>query len=354
MTDRNRKPTAFRLDDVDVVVAEDYDEAKTANKDLAMIVAEADETDAQRRPVIRRSGWNWGAMFVTALGGLVSLAVGIAVDQLIRDLFARSDWLGWLGAAFAALVVLAALAIVIRELVGVMRLRRIDQLRSRAEASAEADDRSMAALLLNDVAALYRDRADMARARAAIAEHRGEIIDGRDLIILAERDLMRPLDAEARRMVTESAKRVSVVTAVSPRALVDLMFVLAESLRLIRRISTLYGGRPGGFGFFRLTRQVISHLAVTGAIAIGDSLIHELVGQGLAAKLSARLGEGVVNGLLTARIGIAAIDVCRPLPFLSETRPKISDVFGELVKSTGSGNSSKSGKKAEQAGIEKE
>jgi uncharacterized membrane protein YcjF (UPF0283 family) len=28
-----------------------------------------------------------------------------------------------------------------------------------------------------------------------------------------------------------------------------------------------------------------------------------------------RLGEGVINGLLTARIGIAAMDLCRPLAF---------------------------------------
>lgn len=347
MTGRNRKPAAFRLDDADVVVAETVERPEPGHDDLAVILAETDEADAGRRPVIRRRGWSWGTIFIAALGGLVSLAAGIAVDQLIRDLFARSDWLGWLGAALAALVVLAALAIVVRELVGVMRLRRIDQLRGHAEEAVNADDRRLANLLLKDVAALYRDRADMARGRAALAEHGKEIIDGGDLIMLAERDLMRPLDAEARRMVTESAKRVSVVTAVSPRALVDLMFVLAESLRLIRRVSTLYGGRPGGFGFFRLTRQVLGHLAVTGAIAIGDSLIHELVGQGLAAKLSARLGEGVVNGLLTARIGIAAIDVCRPLPFRSETRPKISDVFSELIKSTGSEKSAESGKKAQ-------
>ena len=301
-------------------------------------------TSPARRP-IRRKRWRWGAIFFTALGGLISLGIGIAIDQLISDLFSRSDWLGWIGTALAALVVLAALAIIIREMAGVMRLRRIDRLRKQAEIAAETNDRSKASSLLNEVVGLYGDRADMARGRAAVAEHRSEIIDGRDLIPLAERDLMRPLDAEARRMVTESAKRVSVVTAVSPRALVDLLFVLAESLRLIRRISSLYGGRPGGVGFLRLTRHVLSHLAVTGAIAVGDSLIHELVGRGLAAKLSARLGEGVVNGLLTARIGIAAIDICRPLPFLSETRPKISDVFGELVKLTGSENPEKSDKK---------
>ena len=129
-----------------------------------------------------------------------------------------------------------------------------------------------------------------------------------------------------------SAKRVSIVTAVSPRALIDLAFVLMENLRLIRRLSQLYGGRPGLLGFMRLTRNVLVHLATTGAIAVGDSLVQQVVGHGLAARLSARLGEGVVNGLLTTRIGIAAIDVCRPMPFGAQKRPKISDFLGELVK----------------------
>ena len=53
-------------------------------------------------------------------------------------------------------------------------------------------------------------------------------------------------------------------------------------------------------------------------------------GHGIAAKLSARLGEGVVNGLLTARVGIAAIEVCRPLPFVNGRPPRLADVMAEL------------------------
>jgi putative membrane protein len=48
--------------------------------------------------------------------------------------------------------------------------------------------------------------------------------------------------------------------------------------------------------------------------------------------LSARLGEGVLNGLLTARLGIAAIDVCRPAPFIYEDRPSAGDFLADLMK----------------------
>ena len=67
--------------------------------------------------------------------------------------------------------------------------------------------------------------------------------------------------------------------------------------------------------------DVLAHLAVTGSIAVGDSFVQQIVGHGLAARLSAKLGEGVVNGMMTARIGIAAMETARPLPFSAVKRP---------------------------------
>ncbi len=125
---------------------------------------------------------------------------------------------------------------------------------------------------------------------------------------------------------------MSLVTAISPRALVDVLFVLAEILRLIRRLETLYGGRPGILGFLRLTRRAISHLAIIGGMAAGESLLQQILGHGVAAKISTRLGEGVINGILTARVGIAAIDVCRPLPFVFARPPRLADIIGELTR----------------------
>ncbi|MDB5579006.1 MAG: hypothetical protein JWR80_4182, partial [Bradyrhizobium sp.] len=148
----------------------------------------------------------------------------------------------------------------------------------------------------------------------------------------AERELMTPLDQEARRLVSSAAQRVSVVTAVSPRAVIDVLFVFVAALRLIRQLARLYGARPGALGMFKLMRHVIAHLAITGGMAAGDSLIQQVLGHGIAAKLSQRLGEGVLNGLLTARLGLAAIDVTRPLPFTALPRPALADLAKDLLR----------------------
>jgi len=60
--------------------------------------------------------------------------------------------------------------------------------------------------------------------------------------------------------------------------------------------------------------------------------VQQVVGHGLASRLSARLGEGMVNGLLTARLGLLTIDQVRPLPFLELPRPALGDLAGTLVR----------------------
>jgi putative membrane protein len=178
---------------------------------------------------------------------------------------------------------------------------------------------------------MFADRPDTAHGRSELALHGGEVLDGADMVELAERELLAPLDRTATGLAVDSARRVSLVTAISPRAVVDVAFVAFETLRLVRRIAALYGGRPGTIGLLRLLGRIATHLAATGAIAAGDALLQQIVGHGLAARLSAKLGEGLLNGLLTARVGIAAIEVCRPMPFVASKRPGLSDFVAALA-----------------------
>jgi putative membrane protein len=274
--------------------------------------------------------FSFGKLAIGAFGFLLSLALGLWADQLIRDLFTRADWLGYTAITAVAIAVLALLVIVAREVAGIWRLNAVQSLKVEAEQAALQRKATAAKAVVTKLENILSHRAETAKGRAAIKATQDDIIDGPHLLDFAERELLTPIDRQARALILNASKRVSIVTAVSPRAIVDLAYVLFEVVRLVRSMAELYGGRPGSIGMMRLLRDVIAHLAVTGSIAVGDGLAQQVLGHGLASKLSARLGEGMINGLMTARIGIAAMDLCRPLPFRALKRPGISDFISDL------------------------
>jgi putative membrane protein len=331
----HRRPATFKLDDPGVVVV-DPQEASRPSRGTVHITPEADPAllpAVVEAPIVpAQRGFRWGAVFWTAIGGLILLGLGLGVTRLIEDLFARSESLGFLGLAFAFAAALAFAVVVAREAFGLARLATIEKLHLRAAAALASDDRRESRAIVQELLKLAHQNPHLARARATLQGHTNDIIDGADLVRLAERELMTPLDQEARRLISSAAQRVSIVTAVSPRALIDVLFVFAASLRLIRQLARLYGGRPGALGMIKLMRHVIAHVAITGGMAASDSLIQQVLGHGIAAKLSQRLGEGVLNGLLTARLGLAAVDVTRPLPFTALPRPALGDLAKDLLR----------------------
>jgi putative membrane protein len=328
MTETVRKPAIFSVDDPRLVIARPEEAQRPPIETIAE--APADNLPAVMTPRKRRMPW--GTLFWSALSGLVLMALGLAVTNLVEDLYARAPWLGAVGLVLALLAALALLVVMLREIVGLARLATVESLRQRAVSIIESDDREGGRALLADMLSLTKRIPRLARARARLADHGADIIDGRDLVRLAERELMSPLDIEARRLVVSASKRVSVVTAISPRAAVDMIFVLVNGLRLVRQLAVLYGGRPGALGVLRLLRQVISHLAVTGGVGMADSMVQQVIGHGIASRLSARLGEGMVNGLLTARLGLLTIDLVRPLPFHELPRPALNDLASTLLR----------------------
>jgi putative membrane protein len=336
MSERNRRPATFKLDDPHVTVIDADDEPGRLARGTIRITPEADPALLPvpiEEPIAPlRRGFRWGALFWSALAGLVLLGTGLGVVNLVEDLFARSEGFGFLGLGFAILATLALLVIVAREAFSLARLAAIEKLHRRATEALLSDDRAESRTIVQDLLRIAHGNPQLARARTALANHADDIIDGADLIRLAERELMTPLDMEARRLVSSAAQRVSIVTAVSPRALIDVLFVFAASLRLVRQLARLYGGRPGTLGLIKLMRHVIAHLAITGGMAASDGLVQQVLGHGIAAKLSQRLGEGVLNGLLTARLGLAAIDVTRPLPFTALPRPVLADLAKDLLR----------------------
>ncbi len=266
-------------------------------------------------------GWGWVGWFWSGVGGIIGLAASVAAWDFAADLLARNPVLGAIAAILLAVAAVGLVAFVLREAASMARLARVDAVRADAELALHEADRDRAVRAVTALQRLYAGRPDLAWALEDVKSRAPEMFDAPSLLEYAERTLMTSLDARAAKEAGQAARTVATVTALAPVALIDILAALAANLRMIRRIGEIYGGRAGWFGSWRLLRAVAAHLIATGVVALGDDLLGPALGGGMAARLSRRFGEGLINGALTARVGAAAIVVCRPLPFRALSRP---------------------------------
>jgi putative membrane protein len=276
-----------------------------------------------------RKGAGLGRFATWAFGALFSFVISVAAWDFVTSLLTRNTVIGAVATALLGLAVLAAVLLAGREAVAFSRLARLDGLRGQVDA-ARADLKAARGVIAA-LQRLYGGRPDLEWALAKLGERQGDILDADALLTLAETELMAPLDAAARSEVETAARQVATVTALVPMALADVATALFANLRMIRRLAEIYGGRSGMFGSLRLLRRVFGHLIATGAVALTDDLIGSVAGGGILSKLSRRFGEGVVNGALTARVGVAAMEICRPMPFAALPRPRVTAVVSRAL-----------------------
>lgn len=276
-------------------------------------------------------------VFWTVLGALLATVLSVMAWDFAAGLMARSAVLGWVVSGLGAALLLLLLLIALREAAGLARLRRVDALGRAAEAALAARDLDAARRVVARLDALYAGRDDTRWGRARLAELGADQFDAEALLQVAETELLTPLDTAAAREVEAAARQVAMVTALVPLALADVATALTANVRMIRRVAEIYGGRAGTLGGWRLTRAVMTHLLATGAVAVGDDLLGSVAGGGVLSRVSRRFGEGVVNGALTARVGVAAMEVCRPVPFGSGRRPSVSRLVRQALAGLFSG-----------------
>ncbi|MEP3299013.1 MAG: TIGR01620 family protein [Pseudoruegeria sp.] len=278
------------------------------------------------RPPSKLAKWFW-----SILGALISFVVSIAAWDFVVNLLARNPVLGGIAFGLTALFVLILLVIALREWLAFARLRRLDHIQHATSAALSSHDLAAARKVTKEVTELYKNRPELSWGLSRLADQQNEVLDADGLLGLVEHELLAPLDAVARKEIESAARQVATVTAIVPLALADVVAALTANIRMVRRIADIYGGRAGTLGSWRLMRTVIGHLVATGAVAVGDDLIGSIAGGGVLSKVSRRFGEGVINGALTARVGVAALEVCRPMAFTACKKPSVTSIIQKAL-----------------------
>lgn len=285
------------------------------------------EGDVQSILKPKKSIWK---RLLTIAGTILGVSVIAQTGQWIYDSWISSDWIALGAASAGGLIVIAGIGSVITE------WRRIYRLRQRADERDKAKE-----LLYSHAMGNGRPFCEKLAKQAGISSQHPALIRWQSALHDTHNDkevlelysqLVQPiLDKQARAEISRSAAESTLMIAVSPLAMVDMAFIGWRNIRLINRIAEIYGIELGYYSRLKLFRLVLVNIAFAGATELVREVGMDWLSQDLAARLSTRAAQGIGAGLLTARLGIKAMELCRPLPWIDDNKPKLGDFRKELI-----------------------
>jgi putative membrane protein len=272
------------------------------------------------RPLIR--------IGVAALG--VFLVGGLAVEAVdwLGAMYERSAALGTLAAALLATGLAGAGAIAWHELNSLFVLKSVETIQRRITADAAPRDSQAA---IDELVAVLARRRDCAAGLEAFQRqaqiHHAPV----EQVAILRQTVIRPLDRRAEAAIRRAAVRAFGITALSPTSLSDALFFLAVSLRMTREIAEIYGLRPTAAATVHLVRRLVREAGTLGAIDLATASLMQHLGGGAAERLSSAAAESLYAAQRMGRLGIAIMQLTRPVPFAPEELPTLSSLVGGLV-----------------------
>ncbi|MCS2609069.1 YcjF family protein [Halomonas dongshanensis] len=267
----------------------------------------------------------WGLWF-TLVGGASLGAVELATD--IPASVVGSDWMGLAWQLFGLGIITLGGATLLRELGRLSRLKRHDRLRQDLAAlpqKSHKQARTLAETLRHQLKLSRDDPHWLAFENACQQHHSGEEVQ-----TLLRHHLLGPRDREAKRLITRMSGETAILVAVSPITLVDMALVAWRSLAMVDRLCALYGLELGYASRLRLFRNVLRNMAFAGVSELATDAGVDMLSLDLAGRISARAGQGLATGLLSARLGLRAQRLCRPVAFTPEETPRLADLRQDL------------------------
>ncbi|RMI26651.1 DUF697 domain-containing protein [Pseudoroseomonas wenyumeiae] len=258
-------------------------------------------------PLEKPPSW-FGALGLLAGAGaaLVLGTFGLGLALMLRDLFAASPVLGWLGAALGAGAGGAVLLALGREWRALRRLKALDQL---------ARDLRTTPGTVAPPAALLQWAQDVGKRVPEAVPAAAQMLRATTLeeaLGLMNTALLPVLDARVKALGWQSARQVFVVTAILPSPAMDAAAMSLLGLRLMRQVAVLHGLRPGTAMLWRLLRR----LTVSAGLTAGADLVAEAgaeqVVHGLASKVVGGAAGATIAARRMLRLAGATAAACRP------------------------------------------
>ena len=269
-----------------------------------------------------KRGWLGRACLV---GVLVIAAVETGLG--LYDAFIQSSWLFILYAVVATLVVSWALKVSVTEWRKLKRLKKVEETQATGMRLLSSMQMGEADLFIDKLLAqLPRNSHSERYLQQVSVEH-----NDAEKLVLFEACVLVDRDLQAKKIGRCFAQESALLLAASPLAVLDMAIILWRNQSMINQLAKCYGIELGYWSRIKLIRGIIGNIIYAGTSEIVTDLGTQLLSVEMSGKLSARLGQGLGGGLLTARLGYQAMALCRPLEFNEQTKPKLKGIHKELL-----------------------
>lgn len=318
-----------RFESQDAFIKLPIDENDAVNHDVSeqdIDIALAGDADvfADKRHRTAKRSWSLLAKLTTfSILVLVVIETGLG----LRNAWLESPWLFAVYASVTSLVALWAGKIAYSEWRQLVRLKSVEE-------AQQAGDRLSQSMQIGEADKFLGNIISQLPAEVDCSKYFNSSRDGHndaeklilfDELVLSDRDLV------AKKIVRRFAQESALLLAASPLAVLDMAIILWRNQSMIVKIAECYGVELGYWSRIKLIRGVITNIIYAGTSEIATDLGTQLLSVEMSGKLSARLGQGLGGGLLTARLGYQAMALCRPISFKGSSRPKLSGIHRELL-----------------------
>jgi uncharacterized membrane protein YcjF (UPF0283 family) len=301
-------------------------EPTTANRQVSFTTNA--RSPAERR--FRTVGTIAFLVSLTILGILYGFHLAVA---LFAELTVFQPALGWVYALALAVMVAILATGFVRLMLRYRTLKNVTglQLMARSAFSRRLVDHVRARHSILDYLDDLQTRGDpqmkrsIEQLRTKFGQYSGEA--ARDFSLFNAL-VLEPIDRQVDARLSDCALQVAVATALATR-LFDPLIVGVQAVRVVRETATAYRGRPGFLGTLELLTRAVSAAVFAEAADLLADAASQLTGTKAAAKLGARLGEGLTNGFVMCRLGEATKRLCRPVPL---PPPDYSHSLAKLVR----------------------
>ncbi|MEZ9710253.1 YcjF family protein [Vibrio breoganii] len=276
----------------------------------------------------RRVPLRWKLLFAT-LGGLSAWQL---VDSFV-DAFQTNDLLSLSWTVLLTGGCAIGAGALLRELLKIRRLRHQGDVQMKAQQLYDNNDYGNAGPFCDSLSKTMTASGVENVGLSKWSQHKSDNHSDRDMLDLYQGYVLSPVDQKINKAIAKYSSEAAVMVAVSPLAAADMLLVAWRNISLINRIAKEYGVELGYWSRIQLLRLTLINMAAAGGTELAMDAGMDLLSMDLTAKLSTRAAQGVGVGLLTARLGIKAAQLMRPIPFSDDNRLRLRDVRDQVLVS---------------------